>query len=65
MDISPANVARVVDQYRTDLIAELAGIRAFEHRYQEYDDPYCVARAPQILAALAAIPVVDETEVAA
>ena len=60
MDISPANVARVVDQYRTDLIAELAGIRAFEHRYQEFDDPYCVQRGRWIESALAAIPTVEE-----
>lgn len=63
MGISPANVSRVVSECRVNLIAELAGIRAYEHKYQEFDDPYCVARARQIQAELAAIP--TETEEAA
>ncbi len=61
--ITPQQVDKVVADYRQALIAELAGLRAYEHRYQCYDDPYCVPRGRQVMAELAAIS--TATEVAA
>lgn len=58
--ITPAEVDAAVSDYRQALIAELAVIRAFEHRYQEFDDPYCVARGRRIMAELTAIPTAEE-----